>query len=632
MTRGGRRGLALLSLLGIISCGGADLTLPNEGEPAALTVVSGDRQNGTVGQALLDSLVVRVTDRFGNPVPGAEVVWAPDNGGTVDPATDTTDGAGRAGTMRTLGGQPGTYTTRASITGVALDPAIFVTTGLAAKLLFVTQPGAIATSGAPLDPQPVLQLADPDGNPIATGGVTVTAQIASGGGTLEGGTSGVSDGSGRVPFAGLVIRGSPGLRTLIFAADGYASALSDPVAVGVGAPASMELVTGDGQSAVVGTAVATAPSVRVKDASGNPVAGVPVNFVVTGGGGRISGENQISGTDGTATVTEWKVGNAVGQNTLEARIGTSGVSGNPVVFHATGTAGALNPAKSTVTASPTTIGASETSTVTVTAKDGFGNPLPNIAVVLSATGSGNSIVQPTAPTNAQGVAAGKFTSTSPGDHVISATLNGATAGQTATVNVSAGPPVASASSAEVGAGTAGTATDVKIHLRDAAGNPVTGAAAKIQVSVSGANSADGAPSETGGGDYLFQYTPIRTGTDAVRVIVDGTDVPGSPFASEVAPGPANAAHTTADVGNATFFRPAIFTVTVRDAQDNLVGRGGDQVTISVEQHGDLTVTDAGNGTYTATFKPSQVGTFAVTITLNGNAIGGGPYSTTATFF
>ena len=41
----------------------------------------------------------------------------------------------------------------------------------------------------------------------------------------------------------------------------------------------------------VGTAVPVAPAVLVKDGTGNPVAGVPVNFVVTGGGGTVTGED-----------------------------------------------------------------------------------------------------------------------------------------------------------------------------------------------------------------------------------------------------------------------------------------------------------------------------------------------------
>ena len=253
-------------------------------------------------------------------------------------------------------------------------------------------------------------------------------------------------------------------------------------------------------------------------------------------------------------------------------------------------------------------------------------------MTLSATGQGNNFVQPSGPTNAQGVATGRFSSTSPGDHVVSATVGSAAVTQTATVTVTAGPPVASASSAQVGAGTAGAATSVTINLRDASGNPVTGGAGKIAVNVGGANSGGGAVSETGNGAYVFTYTPLKAGTDQIRIRVDGTDIPGSPFSSAVSPGPANAAHTTASVGDATFFNPATFIVTVRDAQDNPLGHGGDAVAVNVDRQGALTVSDNGDGTYSATFAPTAIGTFDVTITLNGSPIGGGPYSTTVTFF
>lgn len=629
------RRLALLWVVALSACGGDNLVLPNEGQPAKVDVVRGDRQNGTIGQALPDSLVVRVTDRFGEPVPGAEVTWAADNGGTVDPATATTDGAGRAGTMRTLGSQPGTYTTRAAVTGLPGDPLIFVTTGLAAKLAIVTQPGSIATSGVALDPQPVLQLADPDGNPLAQAGVAVTVQIASGSGSLDGSTTATSDDAGQVAFADLVIRGSTGLRTLIFAADGFASAISSPVALGVGAPASIELVTGDGQTATVGTPVPVAPSVLVKDASGSGVSGVPINFVVTGGGGTVTGEDQITGSDGTATVGQWTLGGNAGANKLEARIATGGVSGNPVVFHATGQAGAFSAAKSTVVAAPTSISASTGSafsTITVTAKDSFGNPLQGLTVALAATGTGDTIGQPSRTTNAQGVATGKFSSTSPGDHTVSATVGSTAVTQTAKVSVGAGPPVASNSTAQVGPGASGAATTVTVNLKDASGNPVTGAANKVAVTVTGANSASGPVSETGGGAYTFVYTPMNTGTDQVSVKVDGADVPGSPFSSVVAAGASNAAHTSAVVGDATLFTSTTFVVTVRDANDNVVGHGGDAVVITVEGTGALTVNDGGNGTYSAVFAPNSIGTFSVTITLNGTEIAGSPYSSTVTFF
>lgn len=629
--RGTRRGIALFSLLAIVSCGGSDLTLPNEGQPAALKVVRGDQQNGTVGQPLPDSLVIRVTDRFNNPVPGAEVTWTADNGGSVDPGTSTTDGDGRTATTRILGTTPGAFTTHVTATGFSGEPLVFVSNALSSRLVIVTQPGAIATSGTPLNPQPVLQLTDADGNPIAQAGVSVTVQISSGAGTLGGTTTATSDGAGLVTFTDLVISGPAGVRTLIFAADAFASAVSSPVALGVGAPASIEGVAGEGQNAAVGTAVPVSPAVLVKDGSGNPVAGIPVHFAAKSGGGSVTGGDQITGADGIATVGKWTLGSKVGPNTLEGSIGTSGVTGNPVTFHATAQAGALDPSKSTLAAAPTSIAASSgsvISTVTVTATDGFGNPISNVSVVIAATGTGNTLVQPSGPTNAQGVATGTFSSTSPGDHIVSATVNGTAIGQTATITVTAGPPVASASSAQVGAGTAGTATVVTVSLKDASNNPVTGVGSKIAVTVSGANTASGPVTESGGGDYTFSYTPLKTGTDQVRVQVDGADVPGSPFSSTVSAGAADAAHTTANVPESFLFSTNI-TVTARDANDNLLGRGGDVVAITFEG-GSVAVTDNGDGTYGATFAP-DTGTYHLTITINGAEIAGSPFTTSRLF-
>lgn len=96
---------------------------------------------------------------------------------------------------------------------------------------------------------------------------------------------------------------------------------------------------GSPQEAIAGSAVAIAPSVAVTDADANPVAGVPVTFQVTSGAGSVSPATPIN-TDaqGTATVTSWTLGTAPGPNTLSAS--AADVTGSPVVFTATGLAGA----------------------------------------------------------------------------------------------------------------------------------------------------------------------------------------------------------------------------------------------------------------------------------------------------
>ena len=89
--------------------------------------------------------------------------------------------------------------------------------------------------------------------------------------------------------------------------------------------------------------------------------------------------------------------------------------------------GLLNMAFATVTAAPGTVTASaggSTSTITVTAKDAFGNPLQGLPVTLAATGSGNLLTQPQQPTDASGATAGRLAATVAGQHVVSATISG----------------------------------------------------------------------------------------------------------------------------------------------------------------------------------------------------------------
>src|ERR1700752_5335191 len=109
--RGPAPPLAIL-LAGLTACSG-ELALPNQGQPSEITVVRGNRQSGTTGEPLGDSLVVRVVDRLGDPVVGAEVTWTAEVGGSVSPATSVTSSTGQAGTQRMLGTVLGTYITTA---------------------------------------------------------------------------------------------------------------------------------------------------------------------------------------------------------------------------------------------------------------------------------------------------------------------------------------------------------------------------------------------------------------------------------------------------------------------------------------------------------------------------------------
>jgi hypothetical protein len=107
-----------------------------------------------------------------------------------------------------------------------------------------------------------------------------------------------------------------------------------------------------------------------------------------------------------------------------------------IEIKAGGGGGGVSASQSTVSASPTSILAgSGSSTITVTAKDASGNPVSGATVVLAATGSGNTLTQPSSPTNASGVATGTLSSTVAEAKTTSATANGIAITQTASVTV-----------------------------------------------------------------------------------------------------------------------------------------------------------------------------------------------------
>jgi adhesin/invasin len=306
-----------------------------------------------------------------------------------------------------------------------------------------------------------------------------------------------------------------------------------------------------------------------------------------------------------------------------------GVVGNPVTFTATSVGGPPSASKSSVSASPKTIVASQgsaASTITVVLRDDRGNPLAGETVTLGATGSGVTLGQP-GPTDASGTTTGSFSATDAGDHDVSVTAGGVTVGS-ATVTVTPGAPDASRTSVSVPNGSAGTPTEVLLGLRDQFGNPVGGAAGQVAVSVTGANSVGNVGVEDlGSGNYRARYTPVIAGTDLVDVRLAGQPVPGSPFSSSVAAGAADADKTTASVPDGSFGTELEIIVSVADKQGNPLGRGGDQVRVVLQNGPELAVEDRGDGTYRAVWTPRVVGKFKVDILLNGKAIKGSPFQT-----
>jgi Bacterial Ig domain len=270
-------------------CGGNDITLPAEGVPKNIAIVSGDGQSSAIGSTLPDRLIVRVTDARDEAVANQPVTFSAGSGGSLTPTTATTAADGTAATQWTLGPGAGVQQATALVTG---DHA-------------------------------------------------------------------------------------PANLSVTFHASGLTAA-----------PAKLEKVAGDGQSAAAGTAVATTPAVKVTDAGGNPVKDVLVIFAVTDGDGTVQPTTPVpTDATGVATVSSWTLGNEPGRNLLTATISGAGVTGNPAVFTATAQVGSAN--KLVFTTQPSDVGVNSpiSPAVTVQVQDAVGNLVNSNAQVVITLGN-----------------------------------------------------------------------------------------------------------------------------------------------------------------------------------------------------------------------------------------------------
>jgi adhesin/invasin len=328
----------VFALAATLSCGGDDLILPDEGEPASLEIVQGDGQFGRVGEPLAEPIVARVSDSEGRPVPDVPLTLALDGADGVEVAPESAgtrlDGSVRfhvvlgprtgamTGVVRTIGPDGGrALAAPVRFTAVSAD---------AAGMTLLAGDGQSAAVSTLLPEPLVVQVADPFGNPIA--GVPI-AWTLEGGGALSADLV-QTDADGRASVE-RTLGATAGTQRSRASADGLAgSPVTFVHTATAGSAAALSLVSGDGQSAVVGTPLPEELVVRLVDAESNPVTGVPVTWVVGEGGGSVAPETSPTDERGRAS-TRWTLGPAPGTHTLIAVV--SGVGTVP--FRATATPG-----------------------------------------------------------------------------------------------------------------------------------------------------------------------------------------------------------------------------------------------------------------------------------------------------
>ncbi len=388
---------------------------------------------------------------------------------------------------------------------------------------------------------------------------------------------------------------------------------------------TLMLLAGDSLEAEVQTALPESLAVRALDRFGNGVPGVSISWSASEGS--VSPEVVITGADGRAAA----------QRTLGSRPGVyrtsaeaPGLEGSPVVFEATGNA-PPSPQVVLVTEPSATVraGVAFEQQPVLQLQDAMGAPLAQADVPVTvqiAEGGGSLGGSTTVRSNAEGRVI--FTDLQingrPGERTLLFAAVNFTPATSDEITVRVGPAAAGQSSASVDNGTAGEATRISIRLEDEFGTGVEGAADQIRVTVEGPNQGTVTVSDLGDGAYSASYTPIIAGTDRITVEVNGSALRESPLTSQVAPGPSNASTTTA-----FFARQAIFflvvDVTVRDAQGNLVRRGGDNVQVRFNGGPPQALDDNGDGTYSKSFG-AGLGSITAVVLLNGVPIAGSPFS------
>jgi uncharacterized protein YjdB len=206
------------------------------------------------------------------------------------------------------------------------------------------------------------------------------------------------------------------------------------VAINNTVSAARSVVAASPTSIAAGTGISII-TVTVNDYTGNPVSGATVTLSATGSGNTIT---QPAGpTDANGVATGSLTATAAGSKTVMAVADGVTLGQQPIV---TVSAGQADPGASSVSANPDSITAgSAPSTITVTVRDGFGNPVSGSIVSLTATGSDNSLIQPAGPTNTSGVATGTLGSTVAETKNVSATADGVAIAQGTTVTVTPAP-------------------------------------------------------------------------------------------------------------------------------------------------------------------------------------------------
>ena len=265
-----------------------------------LTVSGGNSQSGYVGTVLPVSLSVQALSSYtGRPVAGVTINFkASPNKGTFGSPAAVTNGSGIASTTYTLPNTPCAVTITASSSSTTTTYlAATANAGPAASLIVISGSRQKGTVGTTLPSPMVISVKDPHGNAVP--GISVNFTTGTFGGTFSP-ASAKTDSLGQASsYYTLPTKAS--MLTLGANIPGYSVNISEQSVAA--SPASLNLISGNNQSAPPNTLLAKPLVVSVKDKYGNLVSGISVGFTDNGANGKLSSANVVTAANGQASVT-----------------------------------------------------------------------------------------------------------------------------------------------------------------------------------------------------------------------------------------------------------------------------------------------------------------------------------------
>ena len=394
--------------------------------PKRLEMVSGDGLTGAAGSPLREPFVVKVVDRYGNPVSAHPVVFAVNvGGGKIEGKTTLTkytEATGEAAVTLTLGPEPQVVNrvqAEAEHAGAPLNgsPLSFkATSGTVAKIQYVAGNQQKGSAGYPLPMPFQVRIVDNFGNPVPE--YPVDFVVTKGDGHFNGATDTVVttnyEGIAELFFTPGLIPGTNHSAESRAYLNGV-PLTGNPIkftATTVGLK-QIKYVSGSGQIGEAGTVLPQPIKVQVLDQNNNGVAGQSVNYEVIAGDGSFAGQRQyavLSGENGIAEVW-WTLGATPGDsnNVARARCNYNGspLQGSPVRFVASARVG--KPAKMNVLSNYLSgvVGNALPEPFRIQITDLGGNKIEDYPVTFKVMAGGGNIdgeTSKTIKTNANGVA------------------------------------------------------------------------------------------------------------------------------------------------------------------------------------------------------------------------------------